>query len=166
MQSNHKRINIYKIIKFVQKFVQMKCKLKLIFQIATLFLITFSINVFAFNEYKINKTFIKIDYKLNDSEILDFVDNFDLTKLNSIYFLNVDRCYNRELVNGLYYYNFKQIVIYRMSKNINIRGDSWRETFCHEYGHHIGWTKYRDLSERFAYYYCYDREHLGLGDKN
>ena len=151
-----------------KKRLRMKCLLLFIFVIL-------SLDVFAFNNYKINNTFIKIDYKLNDSEILDFVDNFDLTNLNSIYFLNMDKFYTTNydnggyyqgIINGIYYPNFKQIVIYRMNKPIEIRGDTWRETFCHEYGHYIGLTKYKDLSEKFAYYHCYDREYLGLGDKN
>lgn len=125
---------------------------KLLIGICILFLIIF--NAHAFEKTKIKNIFVYTDENLNKKEIINFISNFNLERINTIYFLNrIDNINNGEFVSFGYW---NQIFIYNMHLGEN---RDWRNTFCHEYIHYTTWITFRYTSEESAIKYC-------NGDKN
>lgn len=112
--------------------------------------------VSAFERVKIDDTFIVLDNNLPKKEIIEYVSDYDLSRINSIYFLNIVNPVN----DGWYHWfgYWSQIFIYNMQRE----NRDWKSDFYHEHAHHIGHTQYNnDMSEKFAYYYCFDKEYFG-----
>jgi len=104
-------------------------------------------SVLAFERVQVRDTNVFLDTTVNETLITNFLEQFDLSRINAIYFLNKEYRLAGQFSSFGYW---GQIFIYDMQAEDRF----WQGTFCLEYGHSVGWNTYRDMSEDFATDYC------------